>query len=223
MNVLKHLMTLICVCALMACARSSSVSESAATSSTGRASAKPNFGDAGVGARSEQASVAAQSSAPDAQFADASGQSALPPVDTRQDTTRLDALYLSRTRGTTVTDYPIGPGDVVEISVPPIDELRERTVRVEADGSISLPMLGALQAGGLTEKQLRAELSERLKTYMYKPEVDVFVKEYRSRQVAVVGMVNSPGLITLTSPNETVLDMMTRAGGSPRPRPTKSS
>ena len=213
MNVLKHLMTLICVCALMACARSSSVSESAAASSTGPASAKPNFGDAGVGARSEQASVAAQSSTPDAQFADASGQSALPPVDTMQDTTRLDALYRSRTRGTTVADYPIGPGDVVEISVPPIDELRERTVRVEADGSISLPMLGALQAGGLTEKQLRAALSERLKTYMYKPEVDVFVKEYRSRQVAVVGMVNSPGLITLTSPNETVLDMMTRAGG----------
>jgi protein involved in polysaccharide export with SLBB domain len=161
----------------------------------------------------EQASVAAQSSAPNAQFADASGQSALPPVDTMQDTARLDALYRSRTRDTTVADYPIGPGDVVEVSVPPIDELRERTVRVEADGSISLPMVGGLQGGGLTEKQLRVELSERLKTYMYKPEVDVFVKEYRSRQVAVVGMVNSPGLITLTSPNQTVLDMMTRAGG----------
>jgi protein involved in polysaccharide export with SLBB domain len=48
---------------------------------------------------------------------------------------------------------------------------------------------------------------------MYKPEVDVFVKEYRSRQVAVIGMVNTPGLVTLTGPNETVLDMMTRAGG----------
>jgi protein involved in polysaccharide export with SLBB domain len=101
----------------------------------------------------------------------------------------------------------------VSISVPPIDELRERTVRVEADGSISLPMLGSMQAGGLTEKQLRAELSDRLKAYMYKPEVDVFVKEYRSRQVAVVGMVNNPGLVTLTGPNETVLDMLTRSGG----------
>lgn len=142
-----------------------------------------------------------------------SAESAPPPVDNVQDTTRLDALYHSRTRGETVADYPIGPGDIVQISVPPIDELRERTVRVEADGSISLPMLGTLQAGGLTEKQLRAAINERLKKYMYNPEVDVFVKEYRSRQVAVIGMVNNPGLVTLTGPNESVLDMITRAGG----------
>ena len=99
-----------------------------------------------------------------------------------------------------MADYPIGPGDIVQVSVPPIDELRERTVRVEADGSMSLPMLGTMQAGGLTEKQLRAEINERLKKYMYNPEVDVFVKEYRSRQVAVIGMVNTPGLITLDRP-----------------------
>src|SRR6185503_2473770 len=103
----------------------------------------------------------------DPQSGAASDQATPPPVDTIQDTSRLDALYRSRTHGDTVADYPIGPGDVVEISVPPIDELRERTVRVEADGSISLPMLGTLQAGGLTEKQLRAELSDRLKAYMY--------------------------------------------------------
>jgi polysaccharide export outer membrane protein len=48
---------------------------------------------------------------------------------------------------------------------------------------------------------------------MLKPEVELFVREYRSREVAVVGMVNNPGLVTLTAPNETVLDMLTRAGG----------
>ena len=159
------------------------------------------------------AAAAAQPGAADPPSAAASAQSAPAPVDNVQDTTRLDALYRSRTESETVADYPIGPGDIVQISVPPIDELRERTVRVEADGSISLPMLGTMQAGGLTEKQLRAAINKRLKKYMYNPEVDVFVKEYRSRQVAVVGMVNNPGLVTLTGPNETVLDMMTRAGG----------
>jgi protein involved in polysaccharide export with SLBB domain len=213
MNVIKYLLTLLCVCALMACAQSSSVSESAASSSSSAASDKPNFGDARADPPPQQAGATAQPGTPDPQSADASTPSAPPPVDNVQDTTRLDALYRSRTRGESVADYPIGPGDIVQISVPPIDELRDRTVRVEADGSISLPMLGTLQAGGLTEKQLRAELNERLKTYMYKPEVDVFVKEYRSREVAVVGMVNNPGLITLTGPDETVLDMMTRAGG----------
>jgi protein involved in polysaccharide export with SLBB domain len=220
MNIVKYLPTLLCVCALMACAQSSAVSENASASSSSAPSDKPNFGDASAGSPPAQrisagGSTTATQSAPqsDPQSGAASDQATLPPVDTIQETTRLNALYRSRTHGDTVADYPIGPGDVVEISVPPIDELRERTVRVEADGSISLPMLGAMQAGGLTEKQLRAELNERLKTYMYKPEVDVFVKEYRSRQVAVVGMVNNPGLVTLTGPNETVLDMMTRAGG----------
>src|SRR5260370_23573925 len=213
MKFVKQLLTLLCVCALMACAQSSSLAESAATSSSSASLDKPNFGDAPAGPPPQQAVASAQPSVSDARSADAYAPLPNPPVDTVQDTTRLDALYRARTHGDTVADYPIGPGDIVQISVPPIDELRERTVRVEADGSISLPMLGALQAGGLTEKQLRAELTERLKTYMYKPEGDVFVKEYRSRQVAVIGLVNNPVPETLTSPNETVLDMMTGAGG----------
>ncbi len=130
-----------------------------------------------------------------------------------QDNARLEALFRARTQGKVVADYPIGPGDVLEISVPPIDELRKRTVRVEADGTISLPMLGTLKAGGLTEEQLHAALQDKLKTYMYNPEVEVFVKEYHSREVAVIGAVNSPGLVTLSGPNETVLEMLTRAGG----------
>jgi protein involved in polysaccharide export with SLBB domain len=217
MNFAKNLLTLLCMCALMACAPSSSVSENAGGSSSSSApSDKPNFGDASAGPPPAQqaAAATAQPGASDARSAETSDPPPnTPPVDNVQDTTRLDALYRARAQGDTVTDYPIGPGDIVQISVPPIDELRERTVRVEPDGSISLPMLGTMQAGGLTEKQLRAELTDRLKTYMYKPEIDVFVKEYRSRQVAVIGMVNNPGLVTLTGPNETVLDMMTRAGG----------
>jgi protein involved in polysaccharide export with SLBB domain len=212
MNIAKHLLTLFCVCILTACAQSSAVSESAAASSTSAPADKPNFGDASAGSPSAQVSGPARPGAADAQ-PDAASAPGPTPADNVQDTTRLEALYRSRTRGESVADYPIGPGDIVQISVPPIDELRERTVRVEADGSFSLPMLGMLQAGGLTEKQLRAELTEKLKKYMYKPEVDVFVKEYRSRQVAVIGMVNNPGLVTLAGPNETVLDMMTRAGG----------
>src|SRR5690242_18404945 len=214
MKAVKYLLILLCLCTLVACAQNSSISESTTASSAAEASNKPNFGDKTAGPPPAlPADTMAQSEASNQLSAAESVSSSIPSGESIQDTTRLDALFRSRTHGETVADYPIGPGDVVEISVPPIDELRERTVRVEADGSISLPMLGTLQAGGLTEKQLRAELSDRLKAYMYKPEVDVFVKEYRSRQVAVVGMVNNPGLVTLTVPNETVLDMPTRSGG----------
>jgi polysaccharide biosynthesis/export protein len=214
MNFAKYLPTLLCVCALMACAQSSSVSEGKAAPSASALSEKPNFGDTSAGLP-PQSDTAAQPGAADSAPSGPQSGAASGAIDGEgsKDTTRLDALYHSRMRGASVTDYPIGPGDVVQISVPPIDELRERTVRVGADGTISLPMIGTLKAGGLTEKQLVAELTERLKTYMYKPEVNVFVKEYRSRQVAVVGMVNTPGLVTLANPNETVLDMLTRAGG----------
>jgi protein involved in polysaccharide export with SLBB domain len=213
MNLIKYLSILLCACALTSCAQSNSVSETTPASSIRAASDKPNFGDASAGLP-PQAGVTAQPATADPQSAAAESiQSSPPPIDSPEDATRLQSLFRSRTRGTSVSDYPIGPGDVIQISVPPIDELHDRTARVEADGSISLPMLGTMQAGGLTEKQLREEVSQRLRKYMYNPEVDVFVKEYRSRQVAVVGMVNNPGLITLTGPNETVLDMITRAGG----------
>jgi protein involved in polysaccharide export with SLBB domain len=49
---------------------------------------------------------------------------------------------------------------------------------------------------------------------MYDPQVDLFVKEYKSRQVAVVGAVRSPGLITLSGAGESILDVLTQAGGT---------
>jgi protein involved in polysaccharide export with SLBB domain len=126
---------------------------------------------------------------------------------------RLAALWQSRAEGQSPGDYPIGPGDVVQVSVPAIAELSQRTARVSGEGTIALPMIGAVHAGGLTEEELREEISHRLEKYMYQPQVEVFVTEYRSRQVAVVGAVKTPGLLTLTSRDETVLEVITRAGG----------
>jgi polysaccharide export outer membrane protein len=126
---------------------------------------------------------------------------------------RLKALFDKRSRAVESVDYPIGPGDVIEITVPGVDDLKERTVRVGGDGKIQLPLIGQIQAGGLTEPQLSDELKAALSKYMYSPQVDVFIKEYRSRQVAVVGAVRSPGLITLTDSGVSILDAITQAGG----------
>jgi len=126
---------------------------------------------------------------------------------------RLKELYEKRSKAVESLDYPIGPGDVIQVSVPGVDDLKERMVRVGGDGKIELPLIGQVQAGGLTEPQLTEQLKVALGKYMYSPQVDVFIKEYRSRQVAVVGAVRTPGLITLTNSDISILDAITQAGG----------
>src|SRR5712692_8601487 len=71
---------------------------------------------------------------------------------------RLKELWDKRSAAVESLDYPIGPGDVIEITVPGVDDLKERTVRVGGDGKIELPLIGQVQAGGLTEPQLSDEL-----------------------------------------------------------------
>ncbi|HLW71087.1 MAG TPA: polysaccharide biosynthesis/export family protein [Candidatus Binataceae bacterium] len=128
---------------------------------------------------------------------------------------RLAALWARRTSaaGSGHEDYPIGPGDVLTVSVPEIDEIKDRKVRVSTQGTIELPLIGVVSAGGLSEDGLARELDLKLQKYMFNPQATVFVDEYRNREAAVVGAVNKPGLLVLTSPAETILDVLTQAGG----------
>ncbi len=130
-----------------------------------------------------------------------------------RDLEKLAKLWKERTQDKTVTDYPIGAGDVLQITVPAMEELHDRVVRVSGDGTISLPFVGKIFVSGMTEEQLREQLTTALKKYMYEPRVAIFVKEYHSRQVAVLGAVFKPGLYSLTSGSDTILDMLSQAGG----------
>jgi polysaccharide export outer membrane protein len=67
----------------------------------------------------------------------------------------------------------------------------------------------------MTDKTLRAEIRRQLETnYVRNPQVSLFVKEFRSRQVAVIGAVQKPGLYSLTSSADTILSMLSQAGGT---------
>lgn len=129
------------------------------------------------------------------------------------DVDRLTRLWEQRTKYSVVSDYPIGPGDLLQVSVPAMDEIRERDARVSADGTISLPFVGRLIAQGFTLEEFSEELRQRLREYLRNPRVFVFVKESNSRQVAVLGAVARPGLYSLTSGSENIFDMIARAGG----------
>jgi polysaccharide biosynthesis/export protein len=129
------------------------------------------------------------------------------------DLDRLAQLWQRRTREYVVSDYPIGPGDVIEISVPAMQEITDRLVRVSGEGTMTLPFIGTVQAAGLTEEELREALRRRLEQYMHVPQLNLYVREYRSRQVAVIGAVAKPGLYSLASETDTVLNMIASAGG----------
>jgi polysaccharide export outer membrane protein len=130
------------------------------------------------------------------------------------DAKRLTLLWRERTQSRVATDYPLGPGDVLEVSVPGVQEITNRTVRVSGVGTIAFPLIGTIQASGLTEEKLQEEIRRRLAAdYMHNPQVNIFVREYRSRQVAVIGAVARPGLYNLTSETDTVLNMISLAGG----------
>jgi len=130
------------------------------------------------------------------------------------DLERLAQLWERRRRESSANDYPIGPGDVIEINVAGVDEIRNMSERVTAEETITLPFVGVINTQGLTDKTLRSEIRRRLETnYVRNPQISLFVKEFRSRQVAVIGAVQKPGLYNLASSADTLMSMISQAGG----------
>jgi len=130
------------------------------------------------------------------------------------DLDRLKLIWQQRKQERRNGDYLIGPGDVLEISVAGVDEIKNLSERVTGEETISLPFVGVIHTRGLTDKTLRLEIRRRLETnYVRNPQVSLFVKEFRSRQVAVIGAVQKPGLYNLASGSDTLLSMISQAGG----------
>lgn len=107
--------------------------------------------------------------------------------------------------------YIIGVDDVLSISVWKEPEI-SRVVPVRSDGKISLSLVGEVTAGGKTPKDLKAEITEKLKSYISEPEVTVIVQEMRSKKFNIMGMVGRPGSFPLNG-SMTVLDGLAVAGG----------
>lgn len=109
-------------------------------------------------------------------------------------------------------EYLIGPEDVIEVMVWKNADL-SRTTSVRPDGKISLPLVGDVQAAGLTVEQLRVSLAEKLQSY-YKepPQISVIVQQINSYAIYVLGEVRSPGKYVVKT-DTTFLQAVTLAGG----------
>jgi polysaccharide biosynthesis/export protein len=109
-------------------------------------------------------------------------------------------------------DYVIGSEDTIEVLVWKNADL-SRVVNVRPDGKISLPLIGDVQAAGLTVTQLNTEITEKLKKY-YKepPQVSVILQQVNSYSIYILGEVRNPGKYLVKS-GTTFLQAITLAGG----------
>jgi polysaccharide export outer membrane protein len=110
-----------------------------------------------------------------------------------------------------VSDYQIGPEDVLDIAVWN-NPAMSRTTPVRPDGMISLPLLNDIKAAGLTPMQLRDMIAKKLTEYLPNPEVSVIVREVNHFKVSVLGEVKKPGRYDFKG-QATVLDAIALAGG----------
>ena len=114
------------------------------------------------------------------------------------------------------TSYKIGLNDEVKITVYEEPDL-SMMYRVDADGSISFPLIGRVQAAGGTLAELQQRITAMLAAgYIRNPQVRAEVNQYKSQFVYVIGEVRAPGKITMTGTTMTLLEALALAG-SPTP------
>jgi polysaccharide biosynthesis/export protein len=87
-----------------------------------------------------------------------------------------------------------------------------RTIPVRSDGKISLPLVGEVQAAGLTPAKLEQDIAGKLKNYISEPEVTVIVQQVNSQKFNILGQVVKPGSYVIAN-SPTVLDAIALAGG----------
>ena len=112
-------------------------------------------------------------------------------------------------------EYIVGSQDRLAVTVFGEPDLT-RTVSVDANGMFDFPLIGRVQAGGLTLRAIAEDVTARLKNgYLVNPQVTVDVDTYRSQIVYVTGQVRQPGAVALTG-NMSLMDVLAKAG-SPTP------
>lgn len=112
-------------------------------------------------------------------------------------------------------DYTLGAGDTIRIQVFQNADLTLET-RVSENGSITYPLVGVVQLGGLSIERAEKKIADALASggFLQKPQVNIVLLQIRGNQVAVLGQVNRPGRFPLETANTRLSDMLAMAGGA---------
>jgi polysaccharide export outer membrane protein len=119
---------------------------------------------------------------------------------------------------TTPTDVrplqTVGIGDTVSVQVFGRPELATTTA-VDEDGSVSLPLVGAVRIGGQSQTAAAQRIAAAFQAgqYLRNPQVTLLITQSRSQQVSVLGEVRSPGRFVVDG-RTSVLDLLALAGGT---------
>lgn len=107
----------------------------------------------------------------------------------------------------------IGPGDLLHITVLREPELEQR-VRVRDSGEISLPLVGNIHVAGIDPAAASSAIAAKYLggNYLKHPDVSVFVEQFATQPVSVLGQVAKPGTYPISTPR-TLLDLLAMAGG----------
>src|SRR6266478_2114314 len=111
-------------------------------------------------------------------------------------------------------DLRIGAGDLLEVSLYGMPDFKT-DVRVSSGGEISLPMLGTVAVRGVSVEQAATLIERNLtqKGIFNDPHITVFVKEYATQGISVLGEVQKPGIYPLLGERK-LYDAISAAGGT---------
>lgn len=113
---------------------------------------------------------------------------------------------------TLAADYFLGPGDVLKITVYDNADL-ETVTRISDDGNIIMPLLGQVKVNELSVSQASKHIASLLADgYIIKPQVNIFVQEFRSKKAVILGQIKRPGVMEMSGPI-TLLELISKAGG----------
>ncbi|MHB8836110.1 MAG: polysaccharide biosynthesis/export family protein [Candidatus Methylomirabilia bacterium] len=109
--------------------------------------------------------------------------------------------------------HELGPRDLIQIKVYQQPDLTQE-IRIDDDGTVTLPLVGQVRASGLTVEAFARTLTERYREYLLNPEITVFVKEYNKREIeiSVLGEVGKSGFFRFVE-KSTLLDVLAQSGG----------
>jgi len=153
----------------------------------------------------------AQSAAPGMRPPSGAGRTGAPTAPGGEASTAPGPTSMTGAVAPITSEYVIGPGDVLQITVWKNDTL-SRSLPVRPDGKISMPLLHDIQAAGLTAMQLRDKIATALGEFMPNPEVAVSLTEVRSMRISILGEVAKPGVLEMRG-QTTILEAIAMAGG----------